>query len=289
MPRQELAELLWGSPWAPNLRQELHTLMALDGAQTWLEAGAEVVLQGTSDLRAFRQRAVARDFDAALACVGSRPGGPMAMPVLLEGVDASSVPPYEDWLQVERERFQGEVRDVLQEYPEELEVAGRAGVAVDVLQRLLASDPLNETAHRAVMRLELRRGRFQTALAQYDRCRTVLHQHLGVEPLPETQELARNVTRARDVEALPEMAAVGVPRMPAALLRPPVLVGRERAWASMERAWRDRKTIFLSGPPGAGKTRLMLDFAQQGRPTCSCRGSPATARFPTPAPTGRSG
>lgn len=260
IPRRELAELLWGNPRASNLRQELHVLGALDGAETWLDAGTHVELHVETDLRAFREYLAAGDFEAALACAGSTAGGPSPFAPLLEGIDAGSVPSFEDWLQTERARFEDEVREGLQGHASELEAAGRAGAAVDVLQRLLGSDPLNESAHRAVMRLEFRRGRFQAALTQYDRCRKALHEQLGVEPLPETQALARSVTVATTNESAPVPASAM--RMPTALLRPPVLVGRELAWAAMERAWLERKTIFLSGPPGVGKTRLMLDFAR---------------------------
>ncbi len=55
VPRVELAELLWGRPRAPNLRQELHRLGVVPGADRWLSVGAEVRIDVTSDLGAFRR------------------------------------------------------------------------------------------------------------------------------------------------------------------------------------------------------------------------------------------
>lgn len=59
--------------------------------------------------------------------------------------------------------------------------------------------------------------------------------------------------------------AVGAPsgraELPLAVLRPPVLVGREREWARMEQAWEAGQWIYITGEPGSGKTRLAFDFA----------------------------
>ncbi|MCV4939798.1 ATP-binding protein, partial [Escherichia coli] len=50
------------------------------------------------------------------------------------------------------------------------------------------------------------------------------------------------------------------PAIPVAVLRPPVLAGREREWAQMEQAWDAGRYIAIGGEGGSGKTRLMLDF-----------------------------
>lgn len=57
------------------------------------------------------------------------------------------------------------------------------------------------------------------------------------------------------------------------MLRPPVLIGREAAWAQLEAAWGQLEaawaagqTIYVTGAPGVGKTRLAQDFvASKGR------------------------
>jgi hypothetical protein len=48
--------------------------------------------------------------------------------------------------------------------------------------------------------------------------------------------------------------------VPSELARPPRLIGREREWALMERAWGASQAVILSGAPGVGKTRLLEDF-----------------------------
>ena len=81
---------------------------------------------------------------------------------------------------------------------------------------------------------------------------------LGSPPLPETLELARMIERGL---VLPGSSAKATSStLPVAVLRPPVLVGREREWQLMEEAWANGQGILISGAPGVGKTRLMLDF-----------------------------
>jgi len=280
VPRVELAELLWGRPRAPNLRQELHRLGGVPGADRWLSVRAEVRIDVTSDLGVFRRHLRAgRPGDAVAVWRGARtPGeGP---PVLLAPVDATGMPAVEDWLQLARVRFEDALGHALYGHAEGLEREGRAGLAIASLHELLEFDPLNESAHRAVMRLEFRRGRFQAALMQFDRCRRALHEGLGVAPLPETVALAGSARDARGMRSAP--SAVRPPeRMPTALLRPPRLLGREAVWQRMERAWEEHKTIFLSGVP-ASERRDSCSISRAARgDTCSCRATRATGRCRT--------
>lgn len=79
-----------------------------------------------------------------------------------------------------------------------------------------------------------------------------------MDPLPETQALVRVIVGG---------AALSLSRprprreIPLSLYYPPMLVGREEAWARMEKAWGAGRLVFLAGEPGIGKTRLLKDFA----------------------------
>ena len=64
-------------------------------------------------------------------------------------------------------------------------------------ERLLASDPTAEPAHRALMRIHAARGHENAALRQLESCRALLKKHLGVEPEAQTQSLAVSL-QARD-------------------------------------------------------------------------------------------
>ena len=53
-------------------------------------------------------------------------------------------------------------------------------------RRWLALDPLQEAAHRHLMRLLTLSGQRNAALTQYEICRQILADELGVEPAAET-------------------------------------------------------------------------------------------------------
>ena len=133
-------------------------------------------------------------------------------------------------------------------------VAGQRRDVV-VADRLVADEPLSEKAHRLLMRLHYRRGDRSAALAAYARCAQWLQLELAASPSGETRELAQLIERAGDLPG-------SVPRrIPAALARPPVLVGRERQWRALEDAWEQGRAAVLVADAGMGKTRLALEAA----------------------------
>lgn len=60
-------------------------------------------------------------------------------------------------------------------------------------ERLLRSFPTSEAAHRALMRVHIRRGRTNAALRQFEQCREALSRELQVEPDAETRELLNSI------------------------------------------------------------------------------------------------
>lgn len=122
-------------------------------------------------------------------------------------------------------------------------------------RELVRLDPLREGTHRLLMRLLARDGRRNAALAQYEACRRILLEELGVEPAAETTALHRRIARAR---AQP----------PHRLPEPPTpFVGRAAELAAISRRLDDDdcRLLTLVGPGGAGKTRLALEAAGHRR------------------------
>lgn len=269
-PRERLCELLHTD--RRSLRQELHRLRGLPGAAHWLVAGERVAVLAESDIERFTGAVEGKNYEAALTLWNGNPPPFQDLP-------PKDSPAFEDWLEVEHTRLEALLRDALRGHAEVLERAGDAAEALMLLQQLIALDPLDESAHRMMMRLEFGRGYLDAALAQFERCRRQLAQELGVEPMPETLELARAVEQtALDPPVKFRMTLKR--RLPPKLLRPPALVGREREWAEMEAAWDAGKLIFISGPPGSGKTRLMLDFARTKGRYLLTSGRPGDAAVP---------
>ena len=74
--------------------------------------------------------------------------------------------------------------------------AGDLDGAVDVAQRALAIDPLQEDLHGTVMRLHADRGRLGLALAQYETCRELLRRELDVAPSAAIEALRQSLGKA---------------------------------------------------------------------------------------------
>ena len=107
---------------------------------------------------------------------------------LLEGVDLP-------WLIIERERLSqidsaANIRAlewfVRQDEPDRAIAAGR---------RVLKRDPLREDVHRKLIRLFCRSNQRSRAVRQFEECRTLLREELGVLPLPETVAAAAEIAR----------------------------------------------------------------------------------------------
>src|ERR687896_230808 len=79
--------------------------------------------------------------------------------------------------------------------------------ALAAASRRLSLDPLNEAAHRDLMRLYAARGERSAAVHQYRECVAILERELGVAPLPETTALYEAITQGDDRVSPPSQAA----------------------------------------------------------------------------------
>lgn len=104
---------------------------------------------------------------------------------------------YEDWAAGPRERLRQLRQDLLARLAVIYEARGNYDRAISVLTNLLAEDPSNEEAHRAVMRLHAQSGNRHQALRQYRLCSEALRADLGEEPQPATVELFDQIASGR--------------------------------------------------------------------------------------------
>lgn len=102
---------------------------------------------------------------------------------------------YDDWVLFERERFRQVSLHALEGLADRLIAAGRLGPALEAALAAVSGEPLRESAHRVLIRVHLAEGNACEALRQYELCRRLLRDRLGLEPTPQLEELVRPLTR----------------------------------------------------------------------------------------------
>lgn len=267
--RAALVSMLWPeldeSSGRRNLRRDLFRLRNLGAADAvqsdgdWLRLADSVQV----DAARFAESRIGADVMAALALWR----GPLA-----EGLDLPGVADFSDWLARERERLGAQRRDALDVAAGVAEAAGQAAEALAWRERLLAEDPLQERHHRSTMRLLMATGRREEALQQFERCRVLLADELGLQPMPETLALARSLRDEPPPAAPPPVPVVWPSVLP--------FVGREAEVACLQRAWTAGRPLLLVGEAGIGKTRLASDFAAAQGAYALVRCQPGDAELP---------
>jgi DNA-binding SARP family transcriptional activator/tetratricopeptide (TPR) repeat protein len=194
---------------------------------------------------------------------------------LLDGVPIEIGGEFAQWLALQRGRRAGRVRRSLVELAEMAEAAKDYDDALVHAGELLAMEPLSEETHRRVMRLHYLRGDRAAALLAFDRCERVLKDEVGAQPSAETLALLATIEASKRADALQPDGPV-----PASVLRPPRLVGRDRELAQLAQGWHAGQVVALIGEAGIGKTRLLHEFAGARPGVVHVAGRPGDAGVP---------
>lgn len=271
-PRGRLAGLLWpGGDEAKaraNLRQTLVRLK---------RAAGEVLDESDGVLRLAAGVAVAAaDAPAASGPEATRLLGP------LEYDDA---PGFADWLATRREAAERERRRGLLAQARQHRDAAEWDAALAAAEAVLATDNAVEDAHHLRMEVFYLRGDRAAAVTAWDDCRDALRMAYGIAPSAATNELGRLVLAAEAagqheqarVQARQSLAAA---TLPAALRRPPQLVGRDRVLDDIARAFALGHGVVLAGPGGIGKSRLLAQAAAAMEPAVVVGGRPGDVLLP---------
>ena len=197
-PREKLTALLWSDRGEAQARSSLR--QALSELRKALAGADPPPLETKGEAVALAADAVVVDVEILGRLVDGGEGPSLESAVdlyrgdLLDGF-AVPDPAFEDWLRGERQRVRERAREAMTRLMELQLAAGEADGALATARRLLALDPLQESAHRAIMRLYAAKGERTLALKQYQACRELLRDELGVEPDGETEKLHDEIRR----------------------------------------------------------------------------------------------
>ncbi len=144
---------------------------------------------------------------------------------------------------------------------------GRYGELAGELEALCREHPLRERLWELLILALYRSGRQAEALRAYAEVRDRLIEELGLDPGPALREL-----QARILTQDPSLAPARPAPVPAARAAAPVtagnlrerlgrFVGRDAELAQLREAVRASRLVTLTGPGGAGKTRLAVEAA----------------------------
>ena len=181
-------------------------------------------------------------------------------------------PGFETWVITEREWFHQLMLAGLQQLLTADRAAGRDYDAINVARRMLQVAPWHEEAHQELMALLARTGQRSAALAQFELCRRLLDEELGVPPSAKTEALRAQIAvgamRGDDqrsdggaVTLLPIAPNLAEPeQVRNAPNYPDLLLGRAEDITRVRALLDDPacRLLTLVGPGGIGKTRLAL-------------------------------
>jgi DNA-binding SARP family transcriptional activator len=262
--RDMLAALFW--PDEPektakhNLRQTLYRLRRLladmDGEKRpfLLITRATVQFNPTSDFSLD-----VADFLAALEEGELETAVTLYHGELLSSFSCDSQP-FDDWLRQEREQHQRLALDALFKLTAQSLNQADYQTAQSLARRQLTLEPWREEAHQQLIQALALHGDRSGALAQYETCRAVLAEELGVEPAWETKKL---IARIRDQRLNNTAVSPSSASHPQRLTIP--FVGRKTEFEQLVSSYRQTavqgvQLVTLVGSAGIGKTRLAQEF-----------------------------
>lgn len=192
--------------------------------------------------------------------------------MFLEGFSIADSAAFEEWMLMKREYLGQLMIKALRRLGSHFEQVGEYEQAQQYAWRHIELEPWQEEGHQQLMRVLALNGQRSAALAQYETCRRLLADELGVEPGAETSvlyERIRDGTLAQP-PATSTLPAFLMPDAQAADIEHPVFVVRDAELSRLNdflnRTLAGRGQVaFVIGEPGSGKTMLVQEFARRAQ------------------------
>jgi len=188
----------------------------------------------------------------------------------LEGFAIDDSAAFEEWVVVKREQLQRKMLLALRRLADHHEGLGEYEQALQYAWRLVELEPWQEEGHQQLMRILALNGQRSAALAQYETCRRLLANELGVEPSAETTALYHNI-RNETIRAQPVRVTLPTflsSQSSSIEVEQPIFVGREAELARLDQFLNQAlgghgQVVFVTGEPGIGKTMLVQEFTRR--------------------------
>lgn len=240
----------------------LRRLLGRSGAVEFHPAGYRLAMR-PEDVDAHRFERLALEGRRALAA-GDRPRAVTLLrealalwrgPALPDVGDAPSV-------RAQAARLEEMRLAVVEERVETELAAGAHRTLVAELRDLVAAHPLREGPRGQLIRALYGSGRQAEALAVYEEARRTLAEELGTEPTAELAATHLAVLRGDPLPAVPAAPQIDSPAVRQALTAQLTsFVGRDGEMARVATLLEEGRLVTLTGPGGAGKTRLAVEAA----------------------------
>src|SRR5260370_21490401 len=199
--RAKLAALLWEESGETQARESLRqSLSLLRKALSPSHAYALIARSDTVELKSGALLVDAIEFERLAASADVATLGQavqLYQGKFLEGFDLRASE-FEGWVSSVRQQLNEKAIGALSKLLSDDVGAGNVERGITIATRLLSLDPLQESAHRSLMKLYSMQGRYAAALAQYRFCIDMLSKELGVEPEASSKALYREIREQRN-------------------------------------------------------------------------------------------
>ncbi|WP_405016765.1 bacterial transcriptional activator domain-containing protein [Kitasatospora sp. NBC_00070] len=192
--RITVAEQLWPdcTSWraAANLRSALCRSRLLGGTTAIDSVGQRLRLAPAVRVDLHTAGAAAQQIFAGLDPL------PASCAALVDALSGELLPGWtEDWLLLERERWDQTRLHALEALAHQLHRAEQYLAALETALTAVSIDPIRETAHRIVIEVHLAEGNLASALRCYQQYRGLLQRELNVAPSPRMTSLVKDLMR----------------------------------------------------------------------------------------------
>ncbi len=282
--RSQLATLLWAEWDEPsahaNLRKSLFRLRqtlnnaapgvadeVLESARQAIQLRSDAVEVDALRFQSLLDLSDAHQHDALYHCPLCRERLIQASELyqgdLLAGLQLSGAMPFEEWLTVWQERLHRRALALFDGLTTAYQDDQAYATAIVYASSQLRLEPWRESAHRQLMALFAADGQQARAIQQYETCRRILEEELGILPTAETDLLLARIKQDRgelqiDAPAA-TMSLIGFPAQVTTFL------GRDENVAALLERLSDPgvRLVTLTGFGGSGKTALAVRAASR--------------------------